>query len=70
MPVSWGYPDTPSNTWLLEPTPPHMTNGIAIGPAVFAGCYFVTDTQRQTHTPRHTSVAIDRIYMLCIYDDA
>jgi len=39
---------TPSNTWLLWPTPPHMPNGISIGPAVFSGHLSVTG-----HTDRH-----------------
>ena len=38
----------PSNTWWLSPTPPHMPNGISIGPAVFAGYLVVT---WHTHRP-------------------
>ena len=37
-----------SNTWLLWPTPPHMPNGISIGPAVFAG-YLAAASQTDTH---------------------
>ena len=50
---------SPSNTWLLGPAPLHKPNGISIGPVVFAGYLSVT---RQTDRPRHTSVAIGRIY--------
>ena len=46
-----------------------MPNSISIGPAVFAGYLNVT-SQTDQESDHETSVAIGRIYMLCIYDVA
>ena len=47
-----GGSEPPSNTWLFWSTRAHMTNGISIGSAVFAG--FIPVTYRQTHAHRQT----------------
>jgi len=58
---SHGGSGPPSNTWFLEPTQVHNTNGILISSAVFSGLTIVTDRQTDHAT---LSVTTGRIQLM------
>ena len=69
LPLPLERPRTPSN-YLGPPHPTRQTASRSVQPFLQDTSTFRPHIQAHTDTPRHTSVATGRIYMLCIYDVA
>ena len=54
LPIPVGGSEPPSNTWCMSPTPPHMPNGISIGPAVLPQIHPRDQRQSNRLTDRQT----------------